>query len=56
MSRCTPGRAVAGITAKMLSKELKELEQNNLLSRHVQADAVPVAVTYARPTASTCFR
>jgi len=39
-------REVAGITAKMLSKELKELEQNGLLTRHVDADAVPVAVTY----------
>ncbi|QIX59981.1 helix-turn-helix transcriptional regulator [Hymenobacter sp. BT18] len=39
-------REVAGITAKMLSKELKELEINGLISRHVQADAAPVAVTY----------
>ncbi|MBO0357880.1 helix-turn-helix transcriptional regulator [Hymenobacter sp. BT186] len=39
-------REVVGITAKMLSKELKELEINGLLTRHVQADTVPVAVTY----------
>lgn len=39
-------REVAGITAKMLSKELKELEQNGLLVRHVAAEMVPVAVTY----------
>ncbi|MCB2377032.1 helix-turn-helix transcriptional regulator [Hymenobacter sp. BT635] len=39
-------REVTGITAKMLSKELKELEMNGLLTRQVQADAVPVAVTY----------
>jgi DNA-binding HxlR family transcriptional regulator len=39
-------REVVGITAKMLSKELKELEMNGLLTRHVQADTVPVAVTY----------
>ncbi|MCB2410817.1 winged helix-turn-helix transcriptional regulator [Hymenobacter lucidus] len=39
-------REVAGITAKMLSKELKELEMNGLLTRQVQADAAPVAVTY----------
>ena len=39
-------REVAGITAKMLSKELKELEQNGLLVRHVEAEVVPVAVTY----------
>ncbi|OON69356.1 winged helix-turn-helix transcriptional regulator [Hymenobacter sp. CRA2] len=40
-------REVAGITAKMLSKELKELEVNGLVTRYVQADAAPVAVTYA---------
>ena len=39
-------RNVAGITAKMLSKELKELEINGLLTRHVEADTMPVAVTY----------
>jgi len=39
-------REVAGITAKMLSKELKELEQNGLLVRHVEAEVVPMAVTY----------
>ncbi|RTQ51505.1 transcriptional regulator [Hymenobacter gummosus] len=39
-------REVAGITAKMLSKELKELEINGLITRYVQADAAPVAVTY----------
>jgi len=39
-------RDVTGITAKMLSKELKELEVNGLLTRHVEADMVPVSVTY----------
>jgi len=39
-------RDVTGITAKMLSKELKELEVNGLLTRHVEADTVPVSVTY----------
>ncbi|MCC2546612.1 helix-turn-helix transcriptional regulator [Hymenobacter sp. BT175] len=39
-------REVTGITAKMLSKELKELETNGLITRHVEAHAVPVAVTY----------
>jgi DNA-binding HxlR family transcriptional regulator len=39
-------REVAGITAKMLSKELKELEQNDLVVRHVEAEVVPMAVTY----------
>ncbi|QNH64110.1 helix-turn-helix transcriptional regulator [Hymenobacter sediminicola] len=39
-------REVAGITAKMLSKELKELEINGLITRQVDAATVPVAVTY----------
>lgn len=39
-------REVAGITAKMLSKELKELEINGLITRQVDATTVPVAVTY----------
>lgn len=39
-------REVAGITAKMLSKELKELEINGLVTRFVQADTAPVSVTY----------
>ncbi|WP_375437175.1 winged helix-turn-helix transcriptional regulator [uncultured Hymenobacter sp.] len=39
-------REVVGITAKMLSKEVKELEINGLLRRQVQAEAAPVAVTY----------
>lgn len=39
-------REVAGITAKVLSKELKALEMNGLLTRRVEADAIPVAVTY----------
>ncbi|GGF22696.1 hypothetical protein GCM10011383_37940 [Hymenobacter cavernae] len=39
-------RDVTGITAKMLSKELKELEINGLITRHVEADTVPVSVTY----------
>jgi DNA-binding HxlR family transcriptional regulator len=38
-------RAVQGITAKMLSKELKELEQNELLTRTVY-DTKPVTVAY----------
>lgn len=49
-------REVTGITAKMLSKELKELEINGLLTRHVQADTVPVAVTYTlAPYGNTLF-
>ena len=38
-------REVAGITAKMLSKELKELEINQLVSRTVY-DTSPVSVEY----------
>ena len=39
-------REVEGITAKMLSKELKDLEINELIKRTVY-DTVPVAVEYA---------
>lgn len=39
-------REVEGITAKMLSKELKDLELNELVKRTVY-DTVPVAVEYA---------
>lgn len=38
-------REVVGITAKMLSKELKELEQNDLVTRTVY-DTIPVTVEY----------
>ncbi len=38
-------REVNGITAKMLSKELKELEMNQLVKRTVY-DSKPVAVEY----------
>jgi len=39
-------RDVEGITAKMLSKELKDLELNELVKRTVY-DTVPVAVEYS---------
>jgi DNA-binding HxlR family transcriptional regulator len=39
-------RQISGITAKMLSKELKELEMNQLVKRTVY-DTVPVTVEYA---------
>lgn len=42
-------RHVKGITTRMLSKELKELELNNLISRKVYDDS-PVLVKYS-PTA-----
>jgi len=38
-------RAVGGITARMLSKELKELEMNELVERRVYA-TTPVTVEY----------
>lgn len=39
-------RGVAGITPKMLSKELRELEMNEFVSRTVYP-TVPVSVEYA---------
>lgn len=49
-------RVVDGITPKMLSKELKELEMHQLVSRTV-LDTRPVTVTYAiTPYGETCQR
>ncbi len=39
-------RAIGGITARMLSKELKELEMNELIRRDVYATS-PVTVEYS---------
>ncbi|KFF73360.1 HxlR family transcriptional regulator [Chryseobacterium sp. P1-3] len=39
-------RGIEGISAKMLSKELKELEMNLLITRTIQ-DTKPITVTYA---------
>lgn len=39
-------RGIDGISAKMLSKELRELEMNLLISRTVR-DTKPITVTYA---------
>jgi DNA-binding HxlR family transcriptional regulator len=39
-------RAVKGISAKMLSSELKKLEVNLLIERTVFADQIPVIVEY----------
>ncbi|UHO37453.1 helix-turn-helix transcriptional regulator [Chryseobacterium capnotolerans] len=39
-------RGIDGISAKMLSKELKELETNLLITRTIQ-DTKPITVTYA---------
>jgi len=42
-------REITGITAKMLSKELKDLEVNQLVKRTVY-DTVPVSVEYSLTT------
>jgi DNA-binding HxlR family transcriptional regulator len=42
-------REIEGITAKMLSKELKDLEMNELVKRTVY-DSSPVAVEYSLTT------
>lgn len=39
-------RGIEGISAKMLSKELRELEMNLLITRTIQ-DTKPIMVTYA---------
>jgi DNA-binding HxlR family transcriptional regulator len=39
-------REIEGVTAKMLSKELKELEMNQLIKRTVY-DTLPVTVEYS---------
>ena len=39
-------RTVKGISARVLSNELKDLEQNGLVKRVVQADQKPVVVEY----------
>jgi len=45
--------SIPGITPKVLAKELKELEQNKLISRTVTAD-YPVKITYqSEPYADT---
>ncbi|MFL5764697.1 MAG: winged helix-turn-helix transcriptional regulator [Bacteroidia bacterium] len=38
-------REIPGLTPKVLSKELKDLEMNDLIARHVY-DTVPVSVEY----------
>lgn len=39
-------RAIKGISARVLSNELKQLEMNGLIKRVVQADKFPVVVEY----------
>lgn len=48
-------REVEGITAKMLSKELKDLEMNELVERTVY-DTIPVAVEYKRTAYGNSLR
>lgn len=39
-------RQVTGISARVLSNELKDMEQNGFIRRNVQAAAMPVIVEY----------
>lgn len=39
-------RAVEGISARVLSNELKDLETNGVIVRKVEAEATPVIVSY----------
>jgi len=39
-------KTITGISGKVLSAELKELELNGFVRRKVQADAIPVVVEY----------
>ncbi|MES2515199.1 MAG: helix-turn-helix domain-containing protein [Bacteroidota bacterium] len=48
-------REIPGLTPKMLSKELKELEINELASRHVY-DTSPVSVEYELTTYGKTLR
>lgn len=47
-------RSIPGITTRMLSKELKEMEMNKLVKRTVYADT-PVLVTYEPTTYCRSF-
>lgn len=41
-------RSIGGISARVLSNELKELEMNGFVHRNVHADTTPVIVEYER--------
>src|SRR5688500_78893 len=41
-------RMISGISAKVLSNELKDLELNGFVKRTVYADTIPVGVEYER--------
>ena len=49
-------RALKGISARVLSNELKELELNGLVKRVVHADKTPVVVEYLATEYSTSVR
>ncbi len=48
-------RNITGVTPKMLSKELKELERNQLVKRSV-FDTIPVTVEYSLTTYGKTLR
>ncbi len=48
-------REIAGITPRMLSKELKDLEVNGIVTRTVY-DTIPVMVEYKLTNAGECFK
>ncbi|MGZ4089500.1 MAG: winged helix-turn-helix transcriptional regulator [Bacteroidia bacterium] len=41
-------RTIKGISARVLSNELKDLEQNGLIQRVVHSDKVPVVIEYVK--------
>ena len=50
-------REVDGVSQKMLSQTLRQLERDGLVNRSVDASAMPVAVTYAlTPLGGTLVR
>ncbi len=49
-------RTIKGISARVLSNELKQLELNGLLKRVVQADQTPVVVEYVYTEYATSLK
>ena len=49
-------RTIKGISARVLSNELKQLEINGLVKRVVQADQVPVIVEYIATDYATTLK
>ncbi|MBX3241237.1 MAG: helix-turn-helix transcriptional regulator [Chitinophagaceae bacterium] len=48
-------REISGITPRMLSKELKDLEMNGIVTRTVY-DSIPVTVEYRLTRSGECFK